>query len=374
MDSDLYELVRRMLLQPGWSDLHIHVGQPPRLRNADMALVPVPAPIPTAPITEEAFAAFAGRLTRFGENWRDELERGAGNLDCSAQLHAADGRAQRFRANFLWHGAGARQPGLVMRRINESIPALESLGLPAAAIALGERASGLLLFTGVTGSGKSTSMAAMLARIAAAGGQNIVTLEDPVEYLFGTRWPAQILQREVGAGKDCATFAAGLRAALREDPDVIMVGEIRDAETAELALMAAQTGHLVLSTLHTRSAVHTVDRLVAMFASDARDDARAQLAGCLLGVVSQMLLPAIGGGRVLAAEMMVGTPAIAANVRDGKSNQIGNTMRNEQRSHGSTLLNQALATLVQAGRIERQVALAVAYDPAELREALGGGR
>lgn len=346
---DLYALVGQQLADPApWSDLHLHVGLPPRVRAADMSLHLLSA----TSISDADFAAFAERIRK---GWADDLRKTQGNLDCSVAVQGSTGGAVRFRANFCWQSG---RPGLVLRRIATQVPSLEGLGLPAVVAQLGNQASGLLLFTGVTGSGKSTSMASLLMRIARQG-VNIITLEDPVEYVLASA-DSQVLQRAIG--DDCPSFAAGLRAALRQDPDVIMVGEIRDPETAELALTAAQTGHLVLATLHTRSAVHTADRLVTLFPAAARDDVRMQIAGSLLGIVSQLLLPRTDGlGRVLAAEVMVNTPAVAAVLREGKHQQLANQIR-QDRQHGSQLLNAALADLVRAGRISREQALLAAYD------------
>ncbi|MBS0335993.1 MAG: PilT/PilU family type 4a pilus ATPase [Proteobacteria bacterium] len=373
---DIHALVCQLLAgthvpDPGrWSDLHVIVGQPLRVRAGGMGLMEVAE----ASVSDTEFSVFAKRVTHFRDSdWSRQLDQAQDDLDCSATIQTEAGPV-RFRANFFRHGAGLRLPGLVMRRIAGQVPAFDTLGLPAAVRTLGERASGLLLFTGVTGSGKSTSMAALLAGIAQAGSLNIITLEDPVEYLL-SGLPSQVLQREVGAGKDCRSFAAGLRAALREDPDVIMVGEIRDAETAALALTAAQTGHLVLSTLHTRSAAQTVDRLVSMFPADARDDVRAQLAGSLLGVVSQMLLPGTDGGRVLAAEVMVATPAVANLIRgdkDGPKTHMLPTQIQQDHRIGSRLLNTQLLDLVRGGVVDREIALAATYDPAGLMADMVG--
>lgn len=365
MSTSVYDRVLGLLPEAKWSDLHLQPGEPLRVRAADMSLQVIDA---GRGLDEADFTGFANRLTAFGDQWAQALAEREGNLDCSAEMvHPALGTV-RFRANFFWCGAGRRRPALVMRRIGTRVPSLDALQVPAVLRDLLGQANGLVLVTGATGSGKSTTLAACIEHINDSQPAHIVTLEDPVEYLLRSR-TALINQREVGPGKDCPDFESGLRAVLREDPDVIMVGEIRDRETAQLALLAALTGHLVLGTLHTRSAIETVDRFTAMFPGDVRDDMRAQLAGALRAVVSQALLPGRGGTRVPACEVMLGTPAIANLLREGKTPNLANEIR-QGRREGMCLLNERLLQLVMDGTVDPEVALAAAYDPKALADQL----
>lgn len=366
VSASVYDFVLGHLAAARWSDLHLQPGEPLRVRGEDLGLEVLDG---GWTLDEADFDGFAKRLTTFGDQWLTALTERQGNLDCSAEMVHPDLGTVRFRANFFFCGAGRRRPALVMRRIATHVPSLVALQVPAVLPALLTQANGLVLVTGATGSGKSTTLAACIEHINAALPAHVVTLEDPVEYLLRSR-TALINQREIGPGKDCPSFEAGLRAVLREDPDVIMVGEIRDRETAQLALLAALTGHLVLGTLHTRSAIETVDRFTAMFPGDVRDDMRAQLAGALRAVFSQALLPGREGGRVLACEVMLGTPAIASLLRDGKkTHQIANEIRQGGRE-GMCLLNERLLQLVMADSVDAEVALASAYDPKELADRL----
>ena len=223
----------------------------------------------------------------------------------------------RFRINLY---RSMERLDAAVRIIPNSIPTCHGLGLPEALRKLSELKNGLVLITGVTGSGKSTTLAAIINEINRNRAVHILTLEDPVEYRF-TSDRSLIHQREVGS--DTVDFASGLRAALREDPDVIVVGELRDLETISIAVTAAETGHLVLATLHTRSAVETVDRIIDVFPDQQQRQIRVQLAGCLQGVVSQQLLPDKRGGRTAAFEIMIVTPALRNLIREGKTQQMG---------------------------------------------------
>jgi len=216
--------------------------------------------------------------------------------------------------------------------------------------------------TGPTGSGKSTTLAAMVDLINRTRGEHIITLEDPVEFVHGSA-KALVNQREVGA--HTSSFARALRAALREDPDIVLVGEMRDLETVSMALETANTGHLVLGTLHTSTAVSTVDRIVSLFPTEQQNTVRATLADVLKGVVSQNLLRRIGGGRVAALEIMVVNSAVANLIREGKAHQVGNAMQTGKAA-GNQLLNDSLAALVNAKTVEYEEALAKAVDKADL--------
>ena len=228
---------------------------------------------------------------------------------------------QRFRINLYRSMEGL---DAAVRIIPNSIPTCSGLGLPEALRKLSELKSGLVLLTGVTGSGKSTTLAAIVNEINRHRAVHILTLEDPVEYRFASD-RSLIHQREIGS--DTVDFASGLRAALREDPDVIVVGELRDLETISIVVTAAETGHLVLSTLHTRSAVETVDRIIDVFPEQQQRQIRVQLAGCLQAVVSQQLLPDKRGGRTAAFEIMIVTPALRNLIREGKTQQMGSYLQ-----------------------------------------------
>jgi twitching motility protein PilT len=265
----------------------------------------------------------------------------------------------RYRCNLFRFG-GIGRLGMSMRKLNDKIPHLDSLPLPPLAKAFANRATGLVLCTGATGSGKSTTLAAMIDYINETRPGHIITLEDPIEYLQRNK-KASVTQREVG--EDVSTFAHGLKAALREDPDVILIGEIRDRETCEAALAAAETGHLVLSTLHTTSATKTIERLMDFFHGDEKAAMQSVIASVLTGVISQVLPPSIDGkSRVLVAEVMGNFSNIASSIRAGKLQQLPNEMMQGIKD-GQTILNKELVKFVNQGLITKEVARSSAYDP-----------
>jgi twitching motility protein PilT len=247
---------------------------------------------------------------------------------------------------------------VALRLLRETIPALGSLGLPPAALTLTELHKGIVLVTGETGSGKSTTLAAMLDAINHTRKAHIVTLEDPVEYLYKPDKCA-INQREVG--RDTRSFSDGLRASLREDPDVILIGEMRDKDTIETAITAAETGHLVFGTLHTGSASDAVDRIVQVFPADMQTQIRLQLSMTLEAVLTQQLVLKKGGGRALACEMMVVTDAVRNLIRAGNTPQIANAIATSAALGGQTM-DQALVKLVRSGTITRDTALQYARE------------
>ena len=250
-------------------------------------------------------------------------------------------------------------PSVALRLLREEIPQLEKLGLPPAALDLPKHHKGIILVTGETGSGKSTTLAAMLDHINHTRKAHIVTLEDPVEYLYKPDLCA-INQREVG--KDTKSFSEGLRASLREDPNVILIGEMRDKDTIETAITAAETGHLVFGTLHTGSASDSVDRIVQVFPEGMQTQIRLQLSMCLQAVLTQQLVPKKGGGRALAVEFMVVTDAIRNLIRAGNTPQIANAVATSAAIGGQTM-DQALVRLVRGGQITREMAMKYAHDP-----------
>ncbi|WP_058301595.1 type IV pilus twitching motility protein PilT [Gorillibacterium timonense] len=256
----------------------------------------------------------------------------------------------RFRVNAYRQRAHV---GLSIRIIPDRVPHLGELGLPPAAEWFASRPQGLLLVTGPTGSGKSTSLAAILDHINRTRSEHIITLEDPIEYLHESK-RSIVNQREVGG--DTESFARGLRAALRQDPDVILVGEMRDLETISTAITAAETGHLVFATLHTADAPQTIDRIIDVFPPGQQQQIRSQLSSVLLGVMAQRLLPtADGNGKIAAVEVLVNTPAIANLIRSEKVHQIRSAMQTG-RGSGMQTMEQALRELIQAGSITAETA------------------
>lgn len=255
-----------------------------------------------------------------------------------------------------------------IRLLNDTIPAMEDLGLPPILKQLAMQPRGLILVTGPTGSGKSTTLAAMVDYINQNKSTHILTIEDPIEYKYPAG-RAMIHQREIG--RDVESFAAALRSALREDPDVILVGEMRDFETISAAVTAAETGHLVLSTLHTTGAANTIDRIVDVFPPHSQGQIRSQLSNILRGVITQTLLPDLNQGRVAALEIMLGTPAIGNLIRDGKTHQLSSAMQMGMKD-GMMPLNATLAQLVSRQKISLDTAMSASNDLNELNQYLHG--
>ena len=255
---------------------------------------------------------------------------------------------------------------LAVRLLASSIPKLENLGVPPVVHDFQKYSRGIVIVTGETGSGKSTTLAAIIDCINHTRHDHIVTLEDPVEYVYEPDL-CSIDQREIG--RDTASFAEGLRAVLRQDPDVILVGEMRDFSTIETALTAAETGHLVFGTLHTQSAPDSIDRLVDVFPEERQQQVRMQLSMTLKAVVSQQLIPKRMGGRVLAAEVMIVNPAIKNLIREGKTPQIANTLATTAEL-GAVTMDAALAKLVRSRTISAADAIAAAHDPEQMRKTV----
>lgn len=339
------------------SDLHVTAGIPPRLR-IDGALADARQGDTLAP--RQAAELVDSVLTQAG---REQLSAG-GEIDFAFDLAGL----ARFRCScFRRRG----QPAMALRRIPTEIPRLEDLRLPGVVRRLVERPRGLVLVTGPTGSGKSTTLAAMLNLINETRRGHIVTIEDPVEFVHPSRG-CVVSQREVGS--DTMSFAAALRSATRQDPDVILIGEMRDPETISAALTIAETGHLVLATLHTNSAAASVHRIIDVFASGRQAQVRAQLALVLEGVVTQNLLPrGRGRGRLAACEVLICTPAVRAAIRDRKVHQIPSMMQ-AGRKHGMQTMNDALRRLRMRGEVSTEAALRCSPDPAELLRSLGDPR
>ncbi|MDX6721774.1 MAG: twitching motility protein PilT, partial [Solirubrobacteraceae bacterium] len=251
-----------------------------------------------------------------------------------------------------------------------SIKTVEELGLPSVMHELARKPRGFVLVTGPTGSGKSTSLAAVVDEINSTRAEHIMTIEDPIEFLHGHK-KCIVNQREIGS--DAQSFAAGLKAALRQDPDVILVGEMRDLETIHTALTAAETGHLVFATLHTQDTPQTIDRIIDVFPASQQQQVRVQLSVALQGIVTQQLLPtADGAGRVAACEVLLATPAIRNLIREGKTHQTYSSLQTGG-NLGMQTMDAALATLVRSGKITQQLAEARSSTPDELRRLLGAG-
>ncbi len=337
------ELLEAVLTKDA-SDLHICVGTPPILR-INGTLTPLESMLPLTPqdtkrliytlMTQEQQASF-----------EKDLE-----LDFS---FAFEDKA-RFRVN-VYYDKGCVTAAL--RLIPTQIRTIEELKLPLKLNEIAEKHRGLFLVTGPTGSGKSTTLAAIIERINMTRACHIITIEDPIEYLFVSK-KAVINQREVGS--DTKSFAEALKRALRQDPDVIMIGEMRDLETISSAITAAETGHLVFATLHTPDAPQSIDRIVDVFPSHQQQQIRIQLSGVLVGICSQQLVPTVFGGRVVATELLIATPAVRNLIREAKTSQIYTIMQTGAR-YGMHTMDQCLVKLVKEGIVSEQEARLRAYD------------
>jgi len=327
------------------SDLHIKVGSPPGYRIAGhvqpVKNVESLRPSDTIELMKQVLSET--QLAEFAE---------LGDYDCA---YSIPGLA-RFRVNVMKQRGSV---SMVFRKIPMVIPDIDALGLPDICKQLAMKPRGLVLVTGPTGSGKSTTLAAMIDYRNRNERGHILTMEDPIEFVHKDQL-SFVNQREIGS--DTRNFASALKRALRQDPDVILVGEMRDLETISLGITAAETGHLVFGTLHTTGAAQTVDRIIDVFPPDQQQQVRVQLAETLQGVISQILLPKIGGGRVAAHEILVGIDALKACIREGKTNQMQNIIQTGSK-HGMVLLDTALARLVKEGKVALEDAMAKARHP-----------
>ncbi|MGZ8411477.1 MAG: type IV pilus twitching motility protein PilT [Gemmatirosa sp.] len=343
------EKILRAAVERGASDLHIKADDVFRAR-VDGRLVP----LTRQALTAEQTRAIAQSLIPV-ESDRARLDE-LSDYDCSYALPGVG----RFRVNIM------RQRGafsVVMRAIPYDVPTLEKLRLPPAVSRIADAERGMILVTGVTGSGKSSTMAAMVRQINERHEKHIVTLENPIEFLHADV-RASVTQREIGVDTD--SFRSGLRAALRQDPDVILIGEMRDAETVDTAMKAAETGHLLVSTLHTPDAQSTILRTMAMFPPEEQEVVRLRLAESLHAVISQRLLPrASGQGRVVAAEIMVNTAAIRDLIAEGRVSEIRDLMTEGRMQYGMQTFDQHLTDLVRSGEVTYEVALGAATRPAD---------
>jgi twitching motility protein PilT len=340
---DIEELLRKTVESKA-SDLHLSVGAPPMTRiHGEIDRLPYPE------LTRDTLRTMLISLLTGEQQNRFEEKR---DLDFSIEIPDL----ARFRCNFF---VGRRGEGAVFRVIPTEIKTMAQLNLPPVLAQLARAERGLVLVTGPTGSGKSTTLAAMVDLINTERHAHILTIEDPIEFVHPHK-NCLVNQREVRVHTE--TFGSALRAALREDPDVILVGEMRDLETISLAVSAAETGHLVFGTLHTSSAPQTVDRIIDVFPPHQQSQIRTQLSESLQGVVAQTLLPKIGGGRAAALEIMFTTPAVKNLIREGKTFQLPSIIETNT-NLGMQTLEQALMALIKSGQITTESALAKGLDP-----------
>jgi twitching motility protein PilT len=355
MAVSLHQLLKTML-EMGGSDLHITNNSPPQIRvDGKLRALDMP-PLTTVETKQLAYSVLTdNQKHRFEETLELDFSFGIKNL-------------ARFRANvFMQRGSVAA----VYRTIPYEIRSFKDLGLPAVIAQICDKPRGLVLVTGPTGSGKSTTLAAMLDKVNKERREHIITIEDPIEYLHNHQG-CLVNQREIHS--DTHSFSNALRAALREDPDVVLIGEMRDLETIESALRIAETGHLTFATLHTNSAAQTINRIVDVFPAHQQPQIRAQLSFVLEGIMCQSLLPkASGSGRVLAMEIMIPNSAIRNLIREDKIHQLYSTMQTGQEKHGMQTFNQALATLYFKKQITLQLALAMSSIPDELQDMINRG-
>jgi len=347
---DLTELLTEMINR-GSSDLHLTVYSPPQLR-VDGDLVPLNYPKLSPDDTKEL--AY-GVLT---ETQRAEFEKNS-ELDFSFGIKGLS----RFRANVFRQRDSV---AMALRRIPFEILNFDKLGLPKIVEELSDRPNGLVLVTGSTGSGKSTTMAAMIDKINREQPVHIITIEDPIEFIHSHK-KAIVNQRQLFS--DTHSFAKALKSVLRQDPDVVLIGEMRDRETIEIALTVAETGHLVFGTLHTNSAAQTINRIIDVFPPDQQEQVRTQLALVLQGVICQQLIPKIGGGRVMACEIMVANTGIRAGIREGKVHQM-DSMIQVGGKFGMVTMNQSLLRAYREGKITKEDALTRSNDSVDLENLM----
>ncbi len=353
MQVPVPELLGRLLDLNG-SDLHLTAGTPPTVRiHGELERLEDYPPLSPRSLQGMIYAILPQKMR---ERFEQELE-----LDMSYSL---PGRA-RFRVNVFMQRDAV---GAVFRVIPFDIKNIVDLGLPPVAADLARFPRGFVVVTGPTGSGKSTTLAAMVDVVNTERSGHIMTVEDPIEFLHKHK-KCVVNQREIGA--DTHSFASALKHVLRQDPDVILVGEMRDLETISTAITAAETGHLVFATLHTQDAPQTIDRIIDVFPPHQQQQVRVQLSTTLQGVVTQQLIPTIDGqGRVAAAEVMIATPGIRNLVREGKVHQIYSAMQAGGR-YGMQTMDMSLASHVKAGRISQQMAFERCHDPEELQRLVG---
>jgi twitching motility protein PilT len=339
--------------QQGGSDLHISAGEPPMIRvDGSMRKIKMP------PLTFEQTQSMLYDI--MGDAQRKIFEERS-DIDFSIEL----GDTARFRVNVFRQRRGM---GAVFRTIPTTILTLEQLGMPSILAKVARKEKGLILVTGPTGSGKSTTLAAMINQLNEEKEDHILTIEDPIEFVHQSK-KCLVNQREVGPHTH--SFSNALRAALREDPDIILVGEMRDLETIQLALTAAETGHLVMGTLHTSSAPKTIDRIIDVFPANQQAQVRAMLAESLQAIITQTLCKKIGGGRVAALEIMMGTSAVRNLIREGKIHQLPSTIQTSQGA-GMRLMEASLVELAEKNLITQEHAIEKSGNPNLFSSGLPG--
>jgi twitching motility protein PilT len=350
--ADLTDYLKAVVAS-GASDLHLVVGKPPLARINGVMEAMQGAPALGAEECEQLIYSVMteAQRARFEEDWE---------FDGSVSIPGAS----RFRLNAFRQKNGA---GAVFRAIPTKIPSPAEIGLMPAIANLIDLPRGLVLVTGPTGSGKSTTLATMIEQINQKSKKKILTIEDPIEFVYEDK-NSVILQREVGSSTK--SFAEALRHAMRQDPDVILIGEMRDLETIQLAITAAETGHLCFGTLHTQDAPSTIDRIIDVFPASQQAQVRLQVSTVLQAVVCQQLLPRKGGGRVCAREFLRVTTAVGSLIREGKTHQIYSAMEAGAK-HGMIGMDQYLAFLIKQGLVEPDEALTVAHDAATVKALAG---
>lgn len=349
------EEILREAKAAGASDVHLTVGIPPKMRvNGDLITMKYDRMLPADTMDVLISVMSQTQMERFEER---------GEYDFSFSIP----NCGRYRVNaYKQRGSVA----IAFRIVGTKVPSPEELGLPESVADLGRRSRGLILVTGPAGSGKSTTLAAIIDRINHYRDAHVITLEDPIEYLHQHKM-SMVNQREIGL--DSGNYASGLRAALREDPDVILVGEMRDCETISLAVAAAETGHLVLSSLHTVGAVNTIDRLIDVFPAHSQQQIRVQLSNVLEAVVSQQLIPrADGKGRAAAFEILHTNHAVRNLIREGRADQLASVMQTDGKL-GMICMDEFIMQLYRDGKIDRECAVRFALDPDSMEAALGAG-
>jgi twitching motility protein PilT len=350
MELSIKELLKEMV-EKGASDLHLSVGSSPRFRiDGELELTDYPA------LTPDAAKLLV--YSTLNDMQKKELET-TRELDFSFGIPGLS----RFRANVLLDRGSI---GMAIRTIPYQIIPMEELGLPPVVFEFTKKPKGLILVTGPTGSGKSTTLASMISRINEERKGHIITVEDPIEYVFRHN-ESLVRQRQVGS--DTKSFANALKHVLREDPDIVMIGEMRDLDTFQAALTIAETGHLTFATLHTNSAPESITRIIDFFPVAQQPQVRAQLSFVLEGVITQQLIPKIGGGRVMSSEVMVATPALRALIRDDKVEQVYSIIQSGAK-FGMQTMNNALTKLVKSRQITRDTALGYSTSPQELERML----
>jgi twitching motility protein PilT len=352
MEFDFAEVLLQVM-ERNASDLHLTAGSPPMMRHHGRLHALDYAPLTPQTTREVVYSILTNdQRQKLETDWQVDL------------AYSIPGKA-RFRVNAYFQRAAV---SAALRLIPQEMPKLDSLGLPPVLEEFTKKPRGFVLVTGPTGSGKSTSLAAMLDLINETRHEHILSIEDPIEFLHKHK-NCIVNQRELGA--DTKSFSQGLKSALRQDPDVILVGEMRDLETISTALTAAETGHLVFATLHTQDTAQTVDRIVDVFPPEQQQQVRVQLSVALQGIVTQQLLPtADGQGRCCAAEVLVPTPAVRNLIREGKTHQIYSALQTGGQ-FGMQTMDASLAQLVRGHRITRELAESRSSAPEELRRLMG---